>query len=127
MSAAGPPPGARPLGGRRREATLRGDHARARDPGLQPERTELAWSRTALLQVAIAALVIRAGVLGDERALLAAGIVLAAFSVAAIVMGNSRRKQLALAQPTAPGVKLMLLVTAANVFASACAAWIFLR
>ena len=98
-----------------------------RDPGLQPERTELAWSRTALGIAVVAALVIRAGVMVDDRALVAAGVLVAVLSGTAMMAGYRRRRSLAqeLPQPSPPA--LMLLLSGSIVFASACAIWAFIR
>ncbi|AXW86551.1 hypothetical protein AU509_05725 [Lonsdalea britannica] len=47
-----------------------------RDPGVQPERTVLAWSRTAILLLVNTALLLKAGTLSTQPLLLAAGILL---------------------------------------------------
>ena len=98
-----------------------------RDPGLQPERTELAWMRTGLGLAVVALLVLRAGVLADDRPLLVSGIVLAVLAVSAMVAGNARRRELAATSPRAASPRLMLFISLAGVFASACAAWVFMR
>jgi uncharacterized membrane protein YidH (DUF202 family) len=65
------------------------------DPGLQPERTALAWSRTALAIAVNALLSIRAGFLAGEPWLVAIGVLLFAASGAAVAIGTVRRRQLA--------------------------------
>ncbi|ART62824.1 DUF202 domain-containing protein [Kushneria marisflavi] len=50
----------------------------ARDPGLQPERTGLAWSRTAFVTLLFSALLLRGGIVHHEPLLAWAGVVLLA-------------------------------------------------
>jgi uncharacterized membrane protein YidH (DUF202 family) len=64
------------------------------DPGLQPERTALAWSRTALAIAVNALLSIRAGFVAGEPWLVAIGVLLFATSGAAVAIGTVRRRQL---------------------------------
>jgi len=64
------------------------------DPGLQPERTALAWSRTALALAVNALLSMRAGLVAGEPWLVAVGAVLFAASGAAVALGTVRRRQL---------------------------------
>ena len=98
-----------------------------RDPGLQPERTELSWSRTALGIAVVAALVIRAGVIAEDRALLAAGVLVAVLSGAALAAGYWRRRGLAEDPPRASPAPLMLLLSGSIMFASVCAVWAFIQ
>ncbi|WP_211195860.1 DUF202 domain-containing protein [Agromyces sp. H66] len=64
------------------------------DPGLQPERTALAWTRTALAIAVNALLSIRAGFVAGEPWLVAVGVLLFAASGAAVAIGTVRRRQL---------------------------------
>lgn len=75
----------------------------------------------------IAALVIRAGILAEDRALLAAGLLVAALSGAAMAAGTWRRRGLAQDPPRAPAPALMLLLSSSTVFAAVCAVWAFVR
>ncbi|MFC0338241.1 protein of unknown function [Kushneria avicenniae] len=47
-----------------------------RDPGLQPERTGLAWSRTAFVMLLMSALLLRGGIVHHEHWLAWSGVVL---------------------------------------------------
>lgn len=94
-----------------------------RDPGLQPERTALAWDRTALALAANAALVVRSGLQAHNAALLSAGVVLLGLAVALTGVGLFRRRQLASARPAAPMPTLIGLAAASAVLAGACGAW----
>ncbi|ROR43623.1 DUF202 domain-containing protein [Kitasatospora cineracea] len=62
-----------------------------RDPGLQPERTLLAWSRTALVLAADALLVLRTGYVRRLPGLAALGGLLALAAVALYAHGVRRR------------------------------------
>ncbi|MBL8290126.1 MAG: DUF202 domain-containing protein [Rubrivivax sp.] len=94
-----------------------------RPAGLQAERTALAWSRTGLGVLLNAALVLRAGLLQQSKALAALGAVLLLAGAAVTVYGGLRKRQLlrspALAAPAAAAVLalagLALLTCAAAV------------
>jgi uncharacterized membrane protein YidH (DUF202 family) len=64
------------------------------DPGLQPERTALAWTRTALAMAVNALLAMRAGFVAGEPWLVAIGVLLFAASGAVVAIGTVRRRQL---------------------------------
>ncbi|WP_353810492.1 DUF202 domain-containing protein [Agromyces sp. SYSU T00194] len=65
-----------------------------RDPGLQPERTALAWGRTALAIAVNALLVLRSGFVSDQPVLAALGVVLFASAAAAAAYGVVRAREL---------------------------------
>ena len=62
----------------------------SRDPGLQPERTGLAWSRTGLLALIAASLSIRIGVSATAALHLLAALLLAALGCASLHRGRQR-------------------------------------
>ena len=64
------------------------------DPGLQPERTALAWGRTSLAIAVNALLSLRAGIVLGESSLIAVGAVLFAAAGATVAVGAIRRRQL---------------------------------
>ena len=66
----------------------------SRDPGLQGERTSLAWNRTALTMFVNAVLILRSGLSTDTVAITAVGIVLLAGAGAGAACGAWRRRAL---------------------------------
>jgi uncharacterized membrane protein YidH (DUF202 family) len=89
-----------------------------RDPGLQGERTALAWNRTALALFVNAALALRAGLSGDRTSLTVVGIALLLAAAACAGCGSWRRRAL-LRDPraTAPPAPAMLGVALAALLA----------
>lgn len=67
----------------------------ARDGGLQPERTALAWSRTAHGALVNALVLLRAGVVDARRELVATGLLL--LVAAGLTYGFARARRRALA------------------------------
>ena len=90
------------------------------DAGLQPQRTALAWNRTALAVVVNALLVLRAGAHGGHTALLAAGCLLLAGAGVRVACGAWRRRVLLLQPPAAPSPAVVW--TALAVAGLACGA-----
>ncbi len=62
------------------------------DPGLQPQRTALAWSRTALALLVNAAAVMRAGAARGSIAILLLGVMLLAAAAGMSACGAWRRR-----------------------------------
>lgn len=74
-----------------------------RDPGLQRERTAMAWTRTSLSVLVNALIVLRAGGNADNKVILALGFLLLAAAGGAIACGAWRSRRLASgANPTTP-------------------------
>jgi uncharacterized membrane protein YidH (DUF202 family) len=65
-----------------------------RDPGLQPERTALAWNRTGLALLLNALLALRLGLADGPPLMLALGGALVAGALATMAIGRRRRVQL---------------------------------
>jgi len=92
----------------------------AGEPGLQSERTALAWTRTALAIAVNALLSIRAGFVAGEPWLVAVGVLLFAASGAVVAIGTVRRRQLSGdGLVITPPAGALLAVAAATLVASA--------
>ena len=92
-----------------------------RDPGLQAERTALAWNRTALAVLVNALLVLRSGWSSRTASLTVLGIALMAAAGAAIAYGAWRRRHLTSDHPSiAP--RAAAVAIAAGVALATCAA-----
>lgn len=95
----------------------------ARDPGLQPERTLLAWSRTALVLGADALLIARTGWVRGRPELTALGGVLAVAALAAYGHGLRRRGAVQRDPAVSAGRWWVRGLTAAVVVAAGGSAW----
>ncbi|MGX5697210.1 DUF202 domain-containing protein [Agromyces soli] len=89
-----------------------------RDPGLQPERTALSWTRTALVVAVNALLALRTGLVQGEPWLVVVGAVLFATAGAVGAAGSVRRRELD-AGSFAPAPWLMAAVAVATVASAA--------
>jgi uncharacterized membrane protein YidH (DUF202 family) len=84
------------------------------DPGLQAERTALAWRRTSLAVLANAVLVLKAGTQYEQRWVVALGAVLLAMAGVTAVWGHRRQQALSRPQegPVSPSAGLLLSLAA---------------
>lgn len=89
-----------------------------RDPGLQPERTALAWNRTGLAMLVNALLALRTGWTSHQAPITALGFVLLLASGAIIFYGAWRRRHLLHGHGSiAPAAHAVAAVTAATLLA----------
>jgi len=65
-----------------------------RDPGLQPERTALSWHRTAFSSLVLALLIMRSGLVHDDRVCLTLGSIAAIFSLGLVFSAFHRHNTL---------------------------------
>ncbi|GAA2262053.1 hypothetical protein GCM10010145_29340 [Streptomyces ruber] len=94
-----------------------------RDPGLQPERTRLAWRRTTLSCTVAAVLAGRTALTGGPSA---AGVLVcalcAALWLAFLVLAHLRMRDLAVARPAAPAPRTVGAAALCTVALALCAA-----
>lgn len=93
-----------------------------RDPGLQPERTAMAWTRTGAAMAVNGLLVLRAGWTGDSRALVAAAGMVFVSAAALVQLGRVRGVQLATRTPAVARPCFMMLAVNAVVLCAMAAA-----
>lgn len=67
---------------------------RPRDPGLQPERTALAWKRTGMISMVNGLMALRAGFIGNNLLAFGLGIALLGTSSVLIYFGVLRKNQM---------------------------------
>lgn len=90
--------------------------ATQRDPGLQPQRTALAWGRTALAMAANALLLLRGGIVGGQRGVVVLAVLLLVGAAAVLHHAARRRQALSGAEPpSAPTGAASAPVPAASV------------
>lgn len=93
--------------------------ATRRDPGLQGERTALAWTRTALALLVNALLLTRAGLVHRSSPVAVVGAVLLGIALLVAWYGSRRRAQVTSpAQPQAPPARAMLGIAGVALLAS---------
>ena len=81
------------------------------DPGLQRERTAIAWTRTGLAVLVNSAVVLRAGIQASDALLLAFGFFLLAAAGGAVGFGSWRAHHLATGgHPTTPHLLVLAAV-----------------
>lgn len=88
---------------------------RAKDPGLQPERTGLAWSRTGLLALLAASLSVRVGFSVTDVAHMLTALLLAGLAVAAVRRDHQRARYVANDEVVTATSRAYILATSAIV------------
>lgn len=101
----------------------------SRDPGLQPERTGLAWSRTGLLALIVACLSIRIGLSAAAVLHLLVALLLAALGCMSLHRGHQRSRYKA-GEEVATSASRKYLLATSSLIVIACAtdaALLFMR
>jgi uncharacterized membrane protein YidH (DUF202 family) len=91
------------------------------DAGLQPERTALAWSRTALALLANALLALRCGLEGHDTLVTLMGLLLLLAAGAGLLCSTWRRRELAQARALGAPPQWMMSSTVAVTWLAALA------
>jgi uncharacterized membrane protein YidH (DUF202 family) len=97
------------------------------DPGLQAERTSLAWSRTAVAMAVNALLVLRTALQSGQGALMALGALLLILAAGLFAASAWRRLALQRMQVHAPPALLMLATTFAVLLGSGAGIWAIVK
>ena len=92
-----------------------------RDPGLQPERTALAWRRTGLAMAGNAILLLRSGLQAGAPVVTWLGVTMVGVALALLVAGERRRLHLSRTAAAAPADLLILFTSGGVVLASVAA------
>lgn len=97
------------------------------DPGLQPQRTALAWNRTGLSMAAVALLMLRAGIQEHDTAALAVGALDMACALMMYAAAFWRRSSLHLDRVVQAPPAWMAGISGAVALACAVSGWLILR
>ena len=100
------------------------DSVSARDAGLQPQRTALAWSRTSMTLWVNAALVLRSGLQRHHSLLAGLGVLLLLTSVAGLFFAHRRRTWLVRHPSHGAPPHGVMMATLVATLAVALAGWV---
>lgn len=98
-----------------------------RDPGLQPERTVLAWNRTAAAMAANGVILLRIGFEPDARILLLPGGLMTGFALLLFAAGHRRKLQFAAGITSAPPLRMLVATCACVLLATFAGLWATMR
>lgn len=92
-----------------------------RDPGLQPERTALAWSRTAMAVLVNAVFALRAGFVNQQRSIICLGFMLLVAAAVLTAFSSWRKACLQRSMEPVPAAAVVLATTAFTLLAGVTA------
>ncbi|WP_046503068.1 DUF202 domain-containing protein [Streptomyces odonnellii] len=102
------------------------DRKRDRDPGLQPERTRLAWRRTTLACTVVAVLAVRQAVQDDSAVALAAVALTALVWLSFLTVAHRRTLTLTTARPPVLPAHAATATAVCTVLLAICAVTVML-